>query len=241
MGPICCKPLVRVMTLRLFVRVVLAFAVLLAAGGCQGTSDPGAQDSTGNDADRTEVIIVDGPHYQATEDVAYAADEIFVGRITAVEQGMESPSYDGEDPSANPLADTNRTASSEELERGEVPVTSYSVEVGQVVAGEVDASGPVLVHQLGAGVEGTTYRVEGVVPLQVSDDRVLFFTTSGGAEGHYLIGGSVGQFAERSPGTFVSMAEGRSDLAVVEQEFPQLRRAWEDPSYRGVGGRDIEG
>lgn len=121
--------------------------VAVAAAGAWWVLGDGADDAAAPVA-----IDADGPRYSTLDDLAAASDVVVVGTVVRVDEGRAIT--DPADPGAG------------------IRTQLATVEVRELLAGE--SSGPLIVEQEAALLDGTPIVVDGVVPLVVGDTGALF-------------------------------------------------------------------
>lgn len=129
------------------------------------------------------VIIYEAeyPVYQSADALFERATLVVEGRVTGeprvVKQQEELPIDPQEtDPMLNPNAGAPPQAAVAEAEEPTV-ITVHSVEVLKVFKGEAKPGQIVGVKELGGQIDGVTYKMEDLVPLQTEQSYMLFLET----------------------------------------------------------------
>lgn len=181
----------------LMVTPAIAFSLLLVACG----SSPAA-------SSRPEAMV-DYPLYESAEALTEAADLVVVGTAVASREDTLLPSYEGDDPEANPRAGMEQELTDEELEAAAVAVTVSTVKIDEVVVGTAEAGGLIEVSQ-----------VTGEAGSPIEDGPVLLFLSGEGAP-LSIVGGSQGHWVGEDGG-FRAVAADRPDLTLSTADVAGL-------------------
>ena len=167
--------------------VVVGVAVL---GSCSPSGDGASEEQT---------LGVDRPGYESVEEVADRSIFAFTGVVGEGVDTTLAPTYDSDDPEANPYAGTDRTPSAEEIEAASVPVVEYAVSVVDPLSSPLQQDAETAVMVVG----GEAYDSEIVYPER--DAEYLFFVINETQDASYsLVGIDVGAFQAQGDGSYAN-------------------------------------
>ncbi len=220
--------------------VVVAVALLVLGSGCASRAVPratetpavhaeteagrGSPDPSAPSADPlTDVeMMVDGPYYEDMAALALNTDAIVTATVLSDETEVAYPDFSSDDPQLNPYVGSGNTPSPEDIEAMGMVTTLYTLQVDDVLAGNVQAGSTITLVELGGLHGGVDHRVHGMSRLSDHPADVLFL--AGTEDGRYeTVGMDQGRLEEDGSGGYRSIDPDRGDLMVGSaSELTQL-------------------
>lgn len=183
--------------------VVVAVSAMFALAGC-------------SNSDLIVVLQPDYPAYESVGALSAAADLVVEVVIGESADDILTPTYEGDDPEANPLAGSENTPNPKE---GAVPITVFDATVQAVYNGDAKAGDQIKIKQLGGTIDGADYTVDSTVPLKKGDTVLLFLATYPDSAAS-ILGGDAGYFTLDGD-SYASV--GNSRLSTTAEELRSLQ------------------
>ena len=198
----------------------LLIAAAVAGCGSVPTADPSSP--------ATATMHADYPVYESEREVSEAADTVVRGIVKSSVSDFVPlvPDMEGDDPLSNPQAGLSKREKAALLAKGHGYVaTTHTVEITEVIRGDVAVGDTVTVSQLGGLQDGTQYVVDGVEQMSVGGDYVLV-TTDGPGDTLSLINLDQGIYTVGPDDALTTLAEDpsgyvASSLAEAEEAFAE--------------------
>lgn len=189
-----------------FPRPAAAAILALFLASCATVPETPGDPSVAPSPTETLTIVVDLPHYESVEDLASAADAIVKARVISSRSDLDIPDYTSDDPRVNPYIGASETPSSEEIKAMGIPITVYTVEITESLAGKLSERSTIEVVEMGGLVDGIDHRVANLQPLATSKPDLLFLEQV--RDGRYAtVGMAQGRFTALSDGSYVSLSD----------------------------------
>lgn len=160
-------------------------ALALLALGALAACGTAADDAPGGGPRATETVVMMADYlvYLTARELDEAADTVVRGIVRSSETGLERlvPDMSSDDPQINPLAGLSEEEIDAHLARSDAYVaTTHSLEVTEVLQGDVEVGGTVTVQQIGGTHDGVSYVVPGIEQLSVGQEYLLVTTAREG-------------------------------------------------------------
>ncbi|QIK84556.1 hypothetical protein [Sanguibacter sp. HDW7] len=204
----------------------LALLTLGALAACGSAPD----DAPGGGARATETVVMaaDYPVYLTARELDEVADTVVRGIVRSSETGFERLVLDtsSDDPQLNPLAGLSEDEIDAYLARNDGYVaTTHSLEVTEVLQGDVGVGDTVTVQQIGGTHDGVSYVVLGIEQLSVGREYLLVTTAREGGRLE-LVSSGQSVFTVGADGALAPLATNpggyvlRGTLAEAREVFP---------------------
>lgn len=189
-----------------YLRPVAAAILALFVASCATVRETPGDPSVAPSPTETLTILVDLPHYESVEDLASAADAIVKARVISSRSDLDLPDYTSDDPRVNPYIGASEAPSPEEIKAMGIPITVYTVEITESLAGKLSERSTIEVVEMGGLVDGIDHRVANLQPLATSKTDLLFLEEV--RDGRYAtVGMAQGRFTALSDGSYASLSD----------------------------------